>query len=142
MKFRNLRVDDYDLIVGVWRKSGLPVKLKGRESRENLAKQMAREPDYFFGAEVDDKLVGVVVVSDDGRKGWINRLAVLPEYRHSGVATALVKESERRIGSRGIDIVAVLIEDYNRPSLELFQKAGYVLHKDIFYLSKRESDET
>ena len=33
------------------------------------------------------------------------------------------------------------IEDWNELSLEFFQREGYVLHKDIFYLSKRGGPE-
>ena len=142
MQFRNLSVEDYERIVAVWERSGLPVRLKGRDSPEQVNRQMAAEPDYFFGLEMDRELVAVVVVSDDGRKGWINRLAVLPEYRRRGLAQAVIREAERRLADRGIDIVAALIEDYNASSLKLFQEAGYVLHKDIYYLSKRKGPET
>ena len=142
MQFRNLSMEDYERIVAVWERSGLPVRLKGRDSREQVARQIAAEPDYFFGLEMDQELVAVVVVSDDGRKGWINRLAVLPGYRRRGLAQAVIREAERRIAERGIDIVAALIEDYNTSSLKLFEEAGYVLHKDIYYLSKRKSPET
>jgi ribosomal protein S18 acetylase RimI-like enzyme len=142
VQFTNLSPEDYERIVDVWQRSGLPVRLKGRDSNREVERQIADEPDYFFGLEVDRELVAVVVVSDDGRKGWINRLAVVPEYRRRGIARELIAEAERRLAARGIDIVAVLIEDYNASSLELFQREGYVLHKDIYYLSKRKSQET
>jgi ribosomal protein S18 acetylase RimI-like enzyme len=74
----------------------------------------------------------------DGRKGWINRLAVAPEFRHQGIAQLLLKEAEEEISRKGIEIVTCLIEDYNQTSMDFFQKAGYIKHNDIIYFTKRK----
>jgi ribosomal protein S18 acetylase RimI-like enzyme len=141
IELRELKVEDYDEIVEVWQKAGLPFKPAGRDARQEIAKQMQRNPDLFLGAFDGKKLVGVCIGTEDGRKGWINRIAVLPEYQRRGIATMMITEMERRLKSRGMGIICVLIEDWNNPSLALFQKHGYVLHKDIYYLSKRENAE-
>ena len=49
--------------------------------------------------------------------------------------------SYRPNGKRGRKIICTLIEDWNKNSLKLFKKCNYVLHRDIFYLSKRENKE-
>lgn len=84
------------------------------------------------------RLIGTIIGSDDGRKGWINRLAVDPGYRGRGTARGLIAEIERRFKQRGRKIIAVLVEDWNSVSLEFFQSCGYVLDRSILYLSKRE----
>ena len=63
----------------LWHDSGLPTKPKGRDTVENLTKQVQAYPDLFIGSFDGDEMVAVIVGSDDGRKGWINRLAVLSE---------------------------------------------------------------
>jgi len=100
---------------------------------------MVANPDFFLGAYEDDRLVGVVVATSDGRKGWINRLAVHPNFRRKGVAEALIKESEKTLRKYGLRIFCALIEDYNKSSMRLFKKCGYKEHRDIVYFSKRES---
>jgi len=142
MILRSLNPEEYDRIIEVWERSGLPIKRFGRDSRENIEKQMRDDHLLFLGAFENDKLIGVVIVNHEGRKGWINRLAVLPEYQRRGVASKLVEYGENWLRERGIKIYATLIEDYNDSSKKLFKKMGYVFHKDIFYFSKRESDET
>lgn len=82
-----------------------------------------------------------MVVSCDLRKGWLNRLAVDPGYRHRGVAKNLIVEAEKTLRKRDIKIFCALIEEYNDTSKELFERCGYVEHRDIIYFSKRESDE-
>ncbi|MBE0520560.1 GNAT family N-acetyltransferase, partial [Candidatus Bathyarchaeota archaeon] len=94
-----------------------------------------------LGAFEDNDLVGTVIISCDLRKGWINRLAVDPDYRHRGIAKALIAESEKALRKLGIKIFCALIEDYNAISKKLFKECGYVEHHDITYFSKRDSDE-
>jgi ribosomal protein S18 acetylase RimI-like enzyme len=97
------------------------------------------ETSIFLGAEEEENLIGIVLGTHDGRKGWINRLAVSPAYQRRGIAKALVAEVERRIHARGIQIVTCLIEGHNAASEGLFESLGYVAHPDIAYYAKRES---
>jgi len=138
IELRQLSLEDYDQMIALWERAGLPYKPKGRDSRRAIAAQLERDPRLFLGAFLGGRLIGVVIGSDDGRKGWINRLAVDPRYRRRGVATRLVREVERRLRARGRRIIAVLVEDWNEPSLEFFQRLGYLLDRSILYLSKRE----
>jgi len=141
MEIRRLTINDYEEMVDLWSRAELPFKPKGRDSREAIAVQMKANSGFFLGAFEDSNLVGVVVLSCDIRKGWINRLAVDPDYRHRGIAKALIAESERTLRKHGIRIFCVLIEDYNPISKKLFEECGYVEHHDITYFSKRDSDE-
>ena len=140
MKTRSLTISDYDQIVALWKRSELPFRPSGRDRKEAVQAQMVANPDFFLGAYEDDRLVGVVVATSDGRKGWINRLAVDPSSRRKGVAEALIKESEKTLRKYGLRIFCALIEDYNASSMQLFKKCGYKEHRDIVYFSKRDSE--
>jgi ribosomal protein S18 acetylase RimI-like enzyme len=140
MEIRSLSDAEYDAIIELWKQAGLPFKPQGRDSREHLSLELGDNPDLFLGAYKEDELIGVIAGTDDGRKGWINRLAVLPGYRRQGVAGALITACEKALRNRGRRIICTLVED-NIESLELFKKAGYVKHNDIFYLSKREDED-
>ena len=137
MNFRTCTIEDYDLLVSLWKQAGLPYKPRGRDSRESLAREMAVGSGSFIIAEADGKPAGTVLVTHDGRKGWINRVAVLPEYRKKGVGRALVDYAEQLLKDQGIGIFACLIEDHNLESLEVFQKLGYVEFHGMHYLTKR-----
>jgi len=95
----------------------------------------------LLGAEEEGRLIGVVMVSHDGRKGWINRLAVEPEYRRQGLGARLIAAAEEELHGQGVEVIAALIEGENESSLNLFQKEGYLLAREIFYLSKRPGEE-
>jgi len=141
MEIRKLTLNNYEDIIKLWSRARLPYKPKGRDRKEAIAAEMKANPEFFLGAFEDNRLVGMVIISCDMRKGWINRLAVDPDYRNRGIATALIAESERILRKHGIGIFCVLIEDYNAVSKELFKECGYVGHRDIIYFSKRDSNE-
>ncbi len=142
IEIRQLSIEDYDEMLNLWLASGLTsLKPKGRDSREEIEKQMKMFPGGFIGAFADGKLVGIVVATHDGRKGWINRLAVHPNYRRKGIAKKLIEEAEEYLKKEGMRIICALIEDWNTASINLFQKCGYKMHRDIIYFSKRESEE-
>ncbi len=90
-----------------------------------------------IGLRVEGKLVAVALATHDSRKGWINRLAVDPDYRRQGFGLQLICLCEQHFRSLGIDIWAALIEDWNDASLALFRKAGYHIHDNITYASRR-----
>lgn len=141
-EFRVLRIENYEGIVKIWRRAGLPFKPDGRENRQAMEQQMKAFPELFIGAFHGRKLVGVVIGSYDGRmKGWINRLAVDPEFRRRGIAKQLVTNIEKALAKYGATIYSALIELPNEESTSLFGKMEYAFHKDILYVSKRKSQE-
>jgi ribosomal protein S18 acetylase RimI-like enzyme len=134
-------MDDYDAVMELWRDAGLPSKPKGRDSRGEVGSQLRFEGTIFLVAEREGRLVGSLICTHDGRKGWMNRLAVRPDSRRKGIGGELVREGERRLREAGLRMIAVLIEEWNGTSMEVFQSLGYRPHEDIIYLTKREGDD-
>jgi ribosomal protein S18 acetylase RimI-like enzyme len=142
VKIRKMKPEDCERLFDLWDETGLHFKPHGRDRKEKIAAEMKGPQACFLVAEDRGTLIGSILATHDGRKGWINRLAVAPRYRRKGVGERLIKEAEKYFDGEGIEIVACLIEEENEPSLSLFRKAGFHLHRDIFYLSKRKSEST
>ena len=138
---RPISTSEIPELLRVWSEAGLPIKPKGRDTVENLTMQIVADPDLFIGAFESGRMVGVIMGSDDGRKGWVNRLAVVPYARGVGLARTLVRRCEDALRARGRQILCVLIEEYNDASKVLFSSMGYVREDDIVYYAKRDGDE-
>ncbi len=139
---RKFSIEDYESLIELWDLAGLPHKPAGRDERQNIEREIHQPNAVFLVAERKGCLIGSAFGTHDGRKGWINRVAVLPSYRRQGIAAALVNEVEEQIKGMGISIIACLVEDWNEDSLKFFEKMGYIRHKEIFYLTKREGPHT
>jgi N-acetylglutamate synthase len=137
MQIRELSPDDYERLLSLWQHAGLPHRPRGRDRRDRVEREMDDARSAFLGVEEGGVLMGAVLVTHDGRKGWINRLAVDPAVRREGIATALVAASEQRLADQGIRIISCLIERDNEASLSLFARLGYARHDEIAYLAKR-----
>jgi membrane complex biogenesis BtpA family protein len=130
-------------IQALWKAVGLSWKPEGRDHPSRIVTQMERKNVFFLGeVDDDDDLIGVIMVSHDGRKGWINRLAVHPEHHHKGIAQKLLEIAEDQLFRiEGIEVCSALIFDDNKPSLSLFEKVGYESWGSVRYYSKRKRPE-
>ncbi len=129
--------NEYNDVLALWQRSGLPVRAEGRDAPDAFARQMASGLQRVIGLRHGDELIAVAVLTHDGRKGWINRLAVDPAYRRRGLARRLVAEAERWFTEDlGLGVWAALVERYNVPSMTLFEELGYEC-PDVVYISKR-----
>jgi N-acetylglutamate synthase len=136
---RRLTIDDHAAILALWQRAGLhSIRPEGRDSRSEFEKQLA-EGQVAIGVEESGRLIGVVLATNDTRKGWINRLAIDPDYRRKGYGEQLVRAAEEALHDAGLHLIAAFIEEGNTASLALFEKLGYAAHSQIVYVSKRDS---
>ena len=133
-----LDASHYAEIVELWQRAGLHIRPTGRDSVAAFERQMATGVQTPIGLRAGARLVGVVLATHDSRKGWINRLAVDPDYRRQGLGTRLIRLAEEHFQALGIEIWTALIEEWNEPSLTLFRSAGQALTEDIVYASRRD----
>jgi len=138
---RAFSLDDYQAVIKLWKKSGLPHKPKGRDSLNAIKNELKRGICIFLIACCDGRIVGSVIGTHDGRRGWINRLAVDPEYQRQGIAKALLKAAEEKLDGLGLEIITCLIEDWNESSIRFFENMEYIKHPDILYFSKRKNPD-
>lgn len=153
-----LDVIDYEDVIALWQRAGLRIHPAGRDSAKAFAAQQASGCQRVVGLRTvastagragedvprrqpGGTLVAVAVLTHDGRKGWINRLAVDPAYRRRGLAKALIAEAERWFTQdQGLEVWAALIEGYNQASQALFAALGYG-RPDVVYVSKRMRED-
>jgi N-acetylglutamate synthase len=134
---RRLGAADHAALLELWSASGLPCKPHGRDSRAEYERQLELPQVAFFGLFEDGSLIGSALGSHDGRKGWVNRVAVLPERRRRGHGQRLIQACEQWLASCGIEIFACLVEGWNDVSRQTITAAGYQLFEGVSYFTKR-----
>jgi len=140
INIRRMNIADYDACAEIWIAGGLPYKPNGRDSRERIERELTQPSAIFLVAEIDGKVVGVVLGTHDGRKVWGNRLGVHPDHKRRGIATALLDELERIGDGMGLLVCAALVENDNEASKAMLAKRGYVGHDELTYYVKKKTE--
>lgn len=133
MRIRAFELADYEDAHALWSAA----EHLGAMPRGEVELKLRRDPQLFLVADDDaGRLVGVVMGSTDGRRGWIYRLAVHPDRRKQGIATALIEELERRLLDLGITKVNLLVLTANEGGRAFWERLGYAGFEDIALHSK------
>ena len=136
-----MTLDDYEAVLYIWAESGLDHRPNGRDSRDAISRQLEIFSKTMLVAEENGKIIGVIFGTHDRRKGWINRLAVLPAAQGRGIAKELIAAVEHEFLKAGINIIAATIYEDNKASIKASESMGYVCHVEVKYFSKRLSPD-
>lgn len=121
--------DDVTAVQALWRAAGLDAL-----GADELAATLQHEPGLLLVADAPGAgVVGVVLGTFDGRRGWLHRLAVHPGHRRGGLATALVTDLERRLHERGAGRVNLLVLPDDADALRFWQRRGYLPCPDVLH---------
>lgn len=121
---RVARPEDAAALTALWAAAGL------RPGRVPIADQLdevlRHGPDLALVAPAgEDALAGSLLGAFDGRRGWVNRLAVHPERQGQGVGGALLDAFEARLRHRGCRKVNLLVRADNADVTRFYAAQGF-----------------
>lgn len=91
---------DAQAVIDVWT-AVLGDSAAHNDPRVSLDNKLAADDGLLLVATVEDRIVGTVMGGYDGHRGWIYSLAVVPDERHRGIGTQLVRHLENLLRKRG-----------------------------------------
>jgi uncharacterized protein len=134
MPIRLANVADSAWLVSLWLEAGL--RLEVSDVPGELAAILKRDPLVLVHVTDEGDIAGAVLGAYDGRRGWVNHLAVLPSMRGQGIASALMNELERRLIACGCPQVNLLVELDNADVTRFYTGLGYQSY-DVIFMAKR-----
>jgi ribosomal protein S18 acetylase RimI-like enzyme len=134
MPIRSATVADSAELVSLWQEAGLRVDAPAVPGE--LAAVLERDPLVLVHVTDEGTIAGAVLGAFDGRRGWVNRLAVRPGLRGQGIASALMGELERRLVARGCQQVNLLVDLDNADVTRFYTGLGYQSY-DVIFMAKR-----
>lgn len=120
---RSAEERDVDAVLALWQRAGGEPTVT--DTRDGLLRLLARGGEPLVIAEEDAVLVGSLIAAWDGWRGSFYRLAVDPALRRRGLATALVREGERRLVGLGAVRLTAIAIDEDPVALAFWASAGY-----------------
>jgi ribosomal protein S18 acetylase RimI-like enzyme len=123
-----------DAVVDLWRKCNLTVPQN--DPVEDIQKKVAFQPELFFVAFLDGKVIGSIMVGYEGHRGWLNYMAVLPEHQKHGYGSKLVEKAVGELKRLGCLKVNLQVRRCNASVVEFYKHLGFK-DDDVVSLGKR-----
>ena len=112
VNIRPYRARDQTAVVDLWERCGLVVPhndpLRDIESKQQV------NPEWFLVGELEGQVVATCMVGYEGHRGWINYLAVSPDYRRSGIATQMMQRAEEILSDAGCPKINLQVRESNQ----------------------------
>jgi ribosomal protein S18 acetylase RimI-like enzyme len=135
INIQEMVISDYEEIYNLWRESpGL--ELSVADSKESIARFLERNPGLSFIARDGDLLVGVVLCGHDGRRGYIDQLAVRPSHRRQGIGRNLVARCLYNLIQTGIRKWHLFVLEDNDEAIAFWNKLGWAQRVELVTMSQ------
>lgn len=136
MSFKIVRYssEHQDAIVDLWKECDLVVPQN--DLVEDIQKKLNFQPELFFVALLDDRVIGSAMVGYDGHRGWINYLAVLPDYQKRGYGRKLAERATHELKKLGCLKVNLQVRRSNISAVEFYKHLEFK-EDDVVSLGKR-----
>ncbi len=136
MHIRKMTIADYDEAYALWR-SCEGMGLNGvDDTRDGIARFLARNPDTCFVAEKRGEIIGAILGSYDGRRGYIYHTAVKKEARGEGVGTRLVNAVVGALKEMDASKISLVVLQGNDGGNAFWERLGFTLRRDLLHRNK------
>lgn len=136
MNIRKMLIDDYDEVYALWMSCAGMGLNNLDDSKAGIEQFIKRNPNTCFVAENGNRLVGVIMAGNDGRRGYIYHTAVNSQYRKQGIASQLVYAALQALKQCGINKVALVAFERNKNGNQFWENQGFTVREDLIYRNR------
>jgi N-acetylglutamate synthase len=128
------RPADYNEVMALWSKTeGLT--LRDADSREAISRYLDHNPGLSFVARDGGELIGAVLAGTDGRRGYLQHLAIALSHRGRGLGRALVGQVIEGLRVRGIAKCHLMVRRENAQARAFWDHLGWTERPDVVLIS-------
>ncbi|EHU9474577.1 GNAT family N-acetyltransferase, partial [Vibrio vulnificus] len=109
------------------------------DSKESINNYLIRNPKLSFVAVSADEIVGAVLVGTDGRRGYLQHLAVSSNYRGKNLGRELVSQAIGALANVGVPKTHLFVYNENVNAQQFYEKLGWFPRDEVRMYSYNSS---
>ncbi len=125
MEIRRYEHADQEAVVRLWTACGL--LRPWNDPHKDIERKLTVQPDLFLVGVVGERVMATAMVGFDGHRGWVNYLAVDPDYQGRGFGRQLMRRAEAQLTDLGCPKLNVQVRSQNREVLAFYERIGYAV---------------
>lgn len=132
-EIRTMTIEDYDAVYELWMSiHGFGIRSID-DSREGVARFLARNPSTSVAAIADGKVVGAILCGHDGRRGCLYHVCVHENYRKHGIGKAMAVACMRALQAEHINKVNLIAFKSNEIGNQFWKGEEWTFRDDLNY---------
>lgn len=139
IEIRCFQPEDEPSVVTLWRQCDLV--RPWNDPHRDICRKLKVNPEWFLVGLIDGQVVATVMAGYEGHRGWLNYLAVAPEFQHRGLARTIVAEAERLLREAGCPKINLQIRTSNQGVIEFYRRLGYSVDDAVSMGKRLEHDD-
>lgn len=145
IKIRPYEQKDESAVVDLWHACDLVVPWN--DPQRDIRLKLKVNPEWFLVGISEGRIVATVMAGYEGHRGWINYLAVHPEFQRHGYASILMEHAELLLKEAGCPKINLQVRAKNTNVINFYEAIGYKIEdivnlgKTINYLSYSEEND-
>lgn len=121
-------------VIALWKECGLTTPQN--DPSKDIERKLKVDPDLFLVGLLEGKVIASVMGGYEGHRGWINYLAVKPDYQGQGYGQAIMQAVEGRIRAKGCPKINLQVRTTNESVIRFYASLGYG-NDNVIGLGKR-----
>ncbi len=139
MQLRPFQLEDEQAVIDLWRRCDLI--RPWNDPQKDIRRKLQFQSEMFLVGSVEGEIVASVMAGYEGHRGWVNYLAVDPDFQHKGYGRMIMNEAEKLLREAGCPKINLQIRNSNESAIEFYQNIGFVIDEVLSMGKRLEKDQ-
>ena len=123
LNIRPFEPPDETAVIDLWHRCGLVVPWN--DPKTDIALKVDFQPELLLVGTLHSNIMATVMVGYEGHRGWINYLAVSPDFQRQGFGRRMMEKAEAKLREIGCPKINLQVRTSNKSVIAFYKHLGF-----------------